>query len=177
MAWIAAKKGYKSIYVMPASASIERRIAMRSFGVLRSFFSFVSCTMCWLCDHVFECEIPRLRRHAPTISAALLVGNAAPPSLVAAGAEVVLTDPAKGANGAVQRKNEMMKEIPDAVNLDQFGNPANEDMHYRTTGPEIWAQTEGKVDIFIAGVGTGGTVVGTGRFLKEKNPNVKARAA
>lgn len=93
--------------------------------------------------------------------------------LAALGAKLVLTPAAEGMSGAVTKAEELVQSIPGAWMADQFGNPANAQAHYETTGPEIWADTEGQVDVFVACVGTGGTVTGTGRYLKEKNPNVR----
>ncbi|MCE9616564.1 MAG: cysteine synthase A [Lentisphaerae bacterium] len=97
-------------------------------------------------------------------------------ALQALGAELVLTEGHKGMNGAIEAANDLMADLPGAFMPQQFQNPANPQMHYRTTGPEIWNATEGKVDVLVSGVGTGGTISGAGAYLKEQNPKIKVVA-
>ena len=92
------------------------------------------------------------------------------------GAEIVLSEGAKGMKGAIAKAEELAAQIPDSFIPAQFDNPANAEAHFKTTGPEIWNDTDGKVDFFVAGVGTGGTITGTGRFLKQKDPNIRVVA-
>lgn len=93
--------------------------------------------------------------------------------IAAYGAELVLTDGSKGMNGAIEKAEELAREIPDSIVAGQFVNPSNPKAHFETTGPEIWEDTDGTVDFFVAGVGTGGTITGTGEYLKSKNSNIK----
>ena len=120
LAAVAAARGYRSMFVMPETMSVERRLLMKAYG-----------------------------------------------------AELVLTEGSKGMSGAIARAEQLAAEIPGSFIPGQFDNPANPAAHQSSTGPEIWEDTDGQVDLFVAGVGTGGTITGVGRYLKEKNPAIR----
>ncbi|XP_062223698.1 cysteine synthase-like isoform X1 [Phragmites australis] len=145
VAFVAAQKGYKSIVVMPAKVAIDKQILLRYLGI----------------------EVILVGKKLSTMSII-------PMEQFSDGTYLYLADPAlKGFKGLLDRVEQLKKEMENIYVVDQFTNPANPDAHFRWTGPEIWRDTEGKVDIFVTGSGSGGTLTGTGRFLKMKNPSVK----
>jgi cysteine synthase len=161
LAFIAAAKGYKLVLTMPASMSLERRILLRAFGaeLVRKQHRTVPS--------------PRRSRHAFDAHTHPSPPPPPAPPTTTTTKQQVLTDPAKGMKGAVAKAQEILDATPDAYMLQQFENPANPQVHYETTGPEIWKATDGKVDALVSGVGTGGTITGCGRYLKEQNANVQ----
>ena len=150
LAFIAAARGYKLVLTMPASMSMERRILLRAFGA----------------ELILTDPI---RGRTQLIQSC----NQLPVELAPLAAGLMPLRCTAGMKGAVAKAEEIAKATPDSFVLQQFENPNNPKIHYETTGPEIWEQTEGDIDIFIAGVGTGGTISGAGRFLKEKKPGVQ----
>ena len=154
LASVAAARGYRAILTMPATliepTSGNTGIGIASVAAARGYRAILTM------PETMSVE----RRNL----------------LKAYGAEIVLTDGAKGMKGAIEKAEELAKETPNSYIPSQFTNPANPAVHKRTTGPEIWEATEGRVDYFLAGVGTGGTVTGVGEYLKSKNPNVKVIA-
>ncbi|CAI9764206.1 unnamed protein product [Fraxinus pennsylvanica] len=158
MAFMAAMKGYKMVLTMPSYTSLERRVTMRAFGA-----------------ELLVTAPPK--GMGGTVKKAYGLLESTPNAFMlqqfSNWAELIVTDPTKGMGGTVKKAYGLLESTPNAFMLQQFSNPANTQVHFETTGPEIWEDTNGQVDIFIMGIGSGGTVSGVGQYLKSKNPNVK----
>ena len=185
LAAIAASKGYRIILTMPETMSVERRNILKAYGaeVVLTDGAQGKTAARMLVDLLAEGE--KEIAYLETVLYEVESASGSMPEtmsverrniLKAYGAEVVLTDGAQGMKGAIAKAEELAEEIPDSFIPGQFVNPANPKAHRETTGPEIWNDTDGQVDIFVAGVGTGGTLSGTGEYLKSKKPEVKVVA-
>lgn len=166
LAFVAAAKGYELVLTMPASMSLERRVLLQAFGaklVLTGTPPMLDAAP------LLKNEQPALVQQSRRRAAALSLGG------LSCGRST-RADPAKGMKGAVDKATELAAESTNAVVLQQFENPANRLVHHATTGPEIWRDTAGTVDILVAGVGTGGTITGVGEYLKGKNPSIQVVA-
>jgi cysteine synthase len=196
LAFMAAAKGYKLVLTMPASMSLERRILLRAFGAelvltdpakgmkvgqrrVLDDAQYAVLNVLFVAAHAWQASQHGYRQRKFlamqggwqrrfSASSALMRQRRSSHLQVSSAITHLLC-----LQGAVAKAQEIAASTPDSFILQQFENPNNPKVHYETTGPEIWKASEGKVDIFVAGVGTGGTITGVGKFLKEKNPNVQ----
>ena len=199
LAFVAAAKGYDLTLTMPASMSLERRVLLQAFGAKLVLTGALCTVICihvaailrkmdgWMAGGSREAAVLSriamfcvhcLFRVAKRMHAAVLLSACSVQRIRACfeNAFVLFADPARGMKAAVEAAQDLAAKSEDAIMLQQFENPANRDVHRATTGPEIWRDTAGAVDIFVAGVGTGGTITGVGEYLKEKKSSVKVVA-